>query len=394
MATTGAGKLPLVVGLILIACLAFGQKTQVPKEPTGWPYQEPTWVSVEPRDLRIDLITLNSDGGILLLGVQTNSIDPRTETLKPLSQWDDQRTFEKAEIHLTQSQILDRVNSNLSPQPFGVEVNAIDVPITDGMTTVFVVSVPTSMTAAHQSTRSLRYYKRIADSDQPMLDYEIRDVNNRRAGPLLILETHLSNLDGTHIQYLPDGEGSLSTLTEKGRFNLVLTTRNIGRATATIAKFDIGLPYGWVTVGQSDWFRVSPLEQQMYESVVVFLSPGISRLVPRTIRAKKIDEQQTTWYRRRWPISDIQDYPLWPSSETLVPLGTIEIQAPNKSEYNVWLPWRIMAEGMPDIRGVAFLKQETSGLKVINFDLNANDWAVDSAEEQRFNTLLERYGIR
>ena len=36
-------KLPLVVGLILIACLAFAQG-----EPTIWPYEEPTWVSVEP----------------------------------------------------------------------------------------------------------------------------------------------------------------------------------------------------------------------------------------------------------------------------------------------------------------------------------------------------------
>ena len=53
-----------------------------------------------------------------------------------------------------------------------------------------------------------------------------------------------------------------------------------------------------------------------------------------------------------------------------------------------------MAEEMPDMRGVAFLKQDTSGLRVINFDLNDNDWAVDVIEEQRFNTLLVKYGIR
>jgi len=294
-------------------------------------------------------------------------------------------------------QILDRVNGNLTPKPFGVEAKAIEVPLAEGSATIFVVSVPSSVTSAHQSTRSWRYYKRIADGDQPMLDYEIRDVNNRRTGPLLLLEVNISDpeYNGGHIQHMPDGKGSYLTPKE-GRFLLVLTTSNVGRATAPVAQFDIGIPNGWGVVGVSgvSWFKVTAIEQQMYESVTVFMGSAISRVVPRRQRTAKIVEQPATWYRRRWPISDTQDYPLWPSPEIIVPLGLIQLQMPTSTDENVWLPWRIMAEGMPDMRGAAFLKRDRSDLTVINFELNDIDWAVGLAEDQRYRRLFERYGVR
>jgi hypothetical protein len=52
-----------------------------------------------------------------------------------------------------------------------------------------------------------------------------------------------------------------------------------------------------------------------------------------------------------------------------------------------------MAEGMPDIRGTAFLNRDDSDLTVINFALNDIDWAVPVAEEQRYDRLIERYGV-
>ena len=338
---------------------------------------------------------LNSDGGIILLGVQTTPVGTRTEQLKPLNQWDDESTFETLAISLTPTQVLDRVNSNLAPPPFGIEAQAVDVPLANGKkTTIFVVSVPSSVTAAHQSTRSLRYYKRIHDADKPMLDYEIRDVNNRRTGPLLLLEVHLSDLAGRPIRRMPEENGSWVTAEER-RFVLVLTTRNVGRATAPVARFDIGIPSGWEKVDPvTEWFKVTPFEQQMYGSVAVFMRSGISRTVPRGQRVEKVVKQETTWYGRRWPISDTEDHPLW-SSETIVPLGTVRLQMPSSIGEDVWMPWRVMAEGMPDTRGAAFFKRKyDNDLKVINFALNDVDWAVvggAEAEQQRFDYLHDKY---
>ena len=76
-----------------------------------------------------------------------------------------------------------------------------------------------------------------------------------------------------------------------------------------------------------------------------------------------------------------------------MPLGTIPLQMSSRTDENVWLPWRIMAEGMPDMRGAAFLRRDDSDLTVINFELNDIDWAMGIAEEQRYHRLIERYGV-
>ena len=59
------------------------------------------------------------------------------------------------------------------------------------------------------------------------------------------------------------------------------------------------------------------------------------------------------------------------------------------------MPWRVMAEGMPDTRGAAFFKRKyDNDLKVINFELNDVDWAVvggAEAEQQRFDYLHDKY---
>ena len=91
-------------------------------------------------------------------------------------------------------------------------------------------------------------------------------------------------------------------------------------------------------------------------------------------------------------MSDIHDYPLWPSSETIVPLGVVELQAQTNGGEAVWLPWKISAEGMPDVRGAAFLYRDGPDMTVVNFELEDTDWAVGAVEDQRFNRLLEKYG--
>jgi len=174
---------------------------------------------------------------------------------------------------------------------------------------------------------------------------------------------------------------------------LVLTTSNIGHATAPVASFDIGIPFGWGVVGRETWFKVTAIEQQLYKSVAVFIRSGISKRVPRIQRTEKLVGQAAAWYKRRWPVSDTQDYPFWPSAETIAPLGSVPLQMSMTTDEAVWIPWRAMAEGMVDTRGAALLKRDGPDLTMINFTLNDIDWAVPEAEEQRYNYLIEKSGV-
>ena len=98
---------------------------------------------------------LNSDGGVLLIGVQTDRVaaDKRAERLKQHGEWVSNQTLEHVGIKLTPSQIGDRIYGNILPKPFGIEVNSIDVQLKEGATRIFVITVPTSDTGAHQSLR-------------------------------------------------------------------------------------------------------------------------------------------------------------------------------------------------------------------------------------------------
>ena len=136
---------------------------------------------------------LNSDGGIMLVGVQTDKhkTDRKIEFLKPLEEWSSNQTWEYFGIHLTVSQIRDLIYGNISPKPSGVEVKDFGIQVGEAKTAVFVVTVAPSQLGAHQSVKTQRYYRRTGDGDEPMLDFEIRAVNNRRSGPLLYLTCKL-----------------------------------------------------------------------------------------------------------------------------------------------------------------------------------------------------------
>ena len=72
---------------------------------------------------------LNSEGGVLLIGVQTtqSATDRRVEHLKPTDEWDIDGTWEKFGITVTASQISDLIYGNLTPPPIGIEVQPIEV---------------------------------------------------------------------------------------------------------------------------------------------------------------------------------------------------------------------------------------------------------------------------
>ncbi|MFC1919066.1 helix-turn-helix domain-containing protein [Chloroflexota bacterium] len=195
---------------------------------------------------------LNSDGGVILIGVQTDEHerDKKIEYLKSPENWALTQTLEHLKIPLKASQIRDLIFGNIVPKPSGVEVKDLDIPFGKDKTTVFVVTVTASPFGAHQSVKTSRYYRRTADGDEPMLDFEIRAVNSRRSGPLLNMEFKVS-----HISDIPFEERWKDSSVEmiKGgseedsffRANLIIAISNRGMGTADIARFDMGIPNPW-----------------------------------------------------------------------------------------------------------------------------------------------------
>ena len=94
---------------------------------------------------------LNADGGTILLEVQTypSADDKRVEYLKPTVDWEWSGTLEEWSINQSASQVQEIINSNLSPRPFGIQVDRVEVDVSDECTGVTVVTVPASQMGAH-----------------------------------------------------------------------------------------------------------------------------------------------------------------------------------------------------------------------------------------------------
>ncbi len=354
---------------------------------------------------------LNAEGGVLLIGIQTDksTTDRKVEYLKPPVKWKVDETWESFGITLTASRIRDLVYGNLSPKPFGIEVQRIDTSVGSDTTNVFVVTVPASTLGAHQSLKTLRYYKRTADGDVPMLDYERRDVDNRRAGPLLVLRVHVSGLgSGGVIDLSDDGYASVIQSDQQpgpsGQpgfpASLILTSKNLGRGTATVARFDLGMPNCWTVsprppaVGAPEWESDNTLAQFVGKSVTVFIRRSVPRVVPRRLRHDGLCEQGIEWWTGVHHGEHSTNHPLWPSPDIEVNIATINIALPNpaQTEEIFWVPWRTMTEGMPENRGAVFVKQDPSKIDMRNFDIGDVDWA-GANEDERFETLKRTFDI-
>ena len=118
----------------------------------------------------------NSDGGVIIYGIKEfDELEKRhlPEAITPINR----------EI-FTKEWLEQVINSNITPriegiiiQPISLDKNSNDV--------VYVVSIKKSNTA-HQAS-DLRYYKRFNFERVAMLDYEIRDIMNRKKTPLISL---------------------------------------------------------------------------------------------------------------------------------------------------------------------------------------------------------------
>ena len=312
---------------------------------------------------------LNSDGGILLLGVQTvqHEADKKRESLAPLADWVIGQTFGSLNIKLSTSQVWDRVYGNLSPKPFGIEVTELKVTVEDTSASVFVISVPPSATGAHQSLKSMRYHRRTADGDPPMADWEIRDVNNRRAGPLLEVYLHGARVNDDSMELTGDSKRSSipadqRTPKSEGPYfplNLETSVVNLGRGVATVVRVDVGIPAPWTRdpYGPDDLKRELRLDRFLGAYVTVLMRPDVLATVPFATRRKRLTEQPVQWWTLVYR-GDRDGHPLWPLGGMLVPIGGLGVRRPTPTaaeEYS-WIPWRIMAENMPEIRGAALAR--------------------------------------
>lgn len=350
---------------------------------------------------------LNSAGGVLLIGVQTNKSDrdKKSEVLRPPKEWVVDQTFEHLKVSLTASQVRDRIYGNILPRPFGVDVKNLDLHLNNTKTTVFVVRVPASSIGAHQAVPTRCYYRRISDGDVPMLDHEIRDVNNRRAGPLLHLACALIE-SGTSLaeDEWKTSKTGLSQIDFRGepfqQVNVVFAVTNLGRGTANIARFDVGIPEPWqvsnyaaqtTSVG-SYWIPNNALQSLLGNQVRVVWKPEQCPAIPNALRSQKLSEQDIAWQTVIYNGNDPPAHPVWPVVDRVV-IGVLELHLRNTPASGTsywWLPWRIFTEGMPETRGAALLSRVGSQLIAVNCGLDAASWV---AATERFETLTSKFAV-
>lgn len=82
------------------------------------------------------------------------------------------------------------ITSNVSPRIDGLEIYPI--PLAE-LRSAYVIEIPKSSRGPHQESVTKRYYKRFNFKSEPMEDYEIRDVRNRRdvVEPLLSIDVEM-----------------------------------------------------------------------------------------------------------------------------------------------------------------------------------------------------------
>lgn len=353
---------------------------------------------------------LNSDGGITLLGVQTDkhNKDRKAEVLKRHETWSTDQAFEHFGIQLTASRIRDIIYGNIVPKPTRVEVKELAVPIGKDKATVFVVTVAVSPLGAHQSVKTQRYYRRTADGDEPMLDFEIRAINNRRSGPLLHVACKVSDIAGTPFE--EEWEKSsvdMEKVDREGksfyRGNFVFATSNYGRGTANVARFDIGIPAPWrvehyspdgTNVG-AHWVPRSGLQYSVGNEVTVFWMFDKCQEIPHPYRSRRLSEQLVSWQQVIYSGNETPGHPIWPTSGRRI-IGVVRLERQNGGNVTPfsWIPWRAFAGDMMETRGATLLMENNGKLYAFNYEMDEVSWWHHTEDERRFEELKQRFEIR
>jgi hypothetical protein len=121
----------------------------------------------------------NSDGGIIIYGINE---DPKNRHLPHEIDAVDRRLISKEWLE----QI---IQSKIRPRIEGIQIYPIEIN-SETNKVVYVIEIPKS-TTAHQADDK-RYYKRFNFNSEPMHDYEIKDIINRKKTPIIDLEFQIT----------------------------------------------------------------------------------------------------------------------------------------------------------------------------------------------------------
>ena len=155
----------------------------------------------------------NANGGLILYGVAEEDIDgiPAAASLSPV-----------ADSKMNGDWITNVIRSNTSPPLSGFEVTELAV---DGGR-VIAIEIEQASTA-HQNLIDRRYYQRAGRATEPMVDYQIRDVINRRLRPAVSVEPKFVSLKRSQNLH---------------RYALQIAMTNIGAVTLEHWQFEIDIP--------------------------------------------------------------------------------------------------------------------------------------------------------
>ena len=169
----------------------------------------------------------NSDGGMIIYGIQEDKHFPVN-----IDSGVDHTKFSKERLE----QI---ILSNITPRIDGLKIYAIPL---DAKHSVFVVDIPKSYRGPHQEKKTKSYYKRHNFLSDPMEDYEIQDIRNRRQIASSLITVYI-------------------VVNSDSRIRLVI--ENIGNE--TVNNIDVNFSDGFV------WRRA--LKPRIFETGITSLAP-------------------------------------------------------------------------------------------------------------------------
>jgi hypothetical protein len=220
-----------------------------------------------------------------------------------------------------------------------------------------------------------------------MLDYEIRDVNNRRGGPVLYLTCRVSTTSAVSgEEEWISSYSEMSTVerdsTSFYRVDLIFAATNVGRGTANIARFDIGIPVPWTIEHYSPdgtnvgvyWVPNDELAYLVGNRVAVFWTPEKCHEIPLPYRNRRISEQKVVWQKVIHSGNQPPSHPIWANAGRMV-IGVVRLERLIAgSESALWIPWRALSDEMLETRGAILLRQQWEDLYANNHSMGDVYW--------------------
>ena len=118
----------------------------------------------------------NASGGIIIYGIKEFDEPDKKHLPEKITPID--------RIQISKEWLEQVIDSNISPKIQGLLIHPVQIETTNEV--VYIVEIPQG-TTAHQNTADLRYYRRRNFKAEPMQDYEIRDIMNRKKNPIITI---------------------------------------------------------------------------------------------------------------------------------------------------------------------------------------------------------------